>query len=434
MSLKVTAIIKREYLSRARTKGFIIGTLLFPLILVLLFGGIFIIGSLFKPTTRTYAILDASGVIYEKFINMQADTLKNGEPEYIFIKKTAGASGTEAVLEDLKQQVRSEELDGYLYIPANIVEDREAVYSARNVSDFEEQGDFRGTLSYIVTNLRLEKRGFPVDEIRREMSRGYVRLKSTQVTDTGEVEKSGISSYLLAYVLTYVMLLMIMIYGQTLMRSVIEEKSQRITETIVSSVSPVELMLGKLVGVCALGLTQLVIFGGFVLAAVTYAGPLFKRYDLAATEFMEILGQLQFSGSVFAFMIVFFLLGFVFFSTMFAAVGAMVNSEDEGQQYQMPLIFLIMIGYFIMFTVAKNPETTRAFWVALFPLFTPLVQFARVAVSDPIIPSGTYLSIFTMIIFTALLIMAVSKIYRVGILMYGKKPSIKETLKWLRYK
>ncbi len=434
MSTKVVAIIKREYLSRAKTKGFIIGTFLFPFILVLIFGGIFIIGALFKPSTRTYAVLDETGVIFSQFVSMQSDTLKNGEPKYKFIPTETGAEDHEAVLGTLQQQVRDKELDGYLVIPKDIIEQREVIYSARNVSDFEEQSSFQSSLSRIVTNMRLERKGFPVSEIRKEMAQGYVRIKSTQVTEKGEVEKSGISSYLLSYILTYVMLLMIMIYGQTLMRSVIEEKSQRITETIVSSVKPLELMLGKIIGVCGLGLTQLIIFGGFVLAFLTYAGPLFGKFGLEAPELLSIIGQIHFTSSMFAFMIVFFLLGFVFFSTLFAAVGAMVNSEDEGQQYQMPLIFLIMIGYFIMFTVAKNPETPRAFWVALFPLFTPLVQFARVAVSDPIIPSGTYLSIVTMIIFTALLVLAVAKIYRVGILMYGKKPSLKEALKWLRYK
>jgi ABC-2 type transport system permease protein len=133
-------------------------------------------------------------------------------------------------------------------------------------------------------------------------------------------------------------------------------------------------------------------------------------------------------------MLTFFLLGFVFFSGLFAAVGAMVNTEDEGQQYQLPLIFIILAGYFMMFTVARNPDTPRALWTALIPVFTPIVSFARVAVSDPVIPAGTFLSIFTLALSTVILIIIVAKIYRVGILMYGKKPSLKETLRWLKYK
>jgi ABC-2 type transport system permease protein len=193
-------------------------------------------------------------------------------------------------------------------------------------------------------------------------------------------------------------------------------------------------MLGKIAGICALGITQLAIFGGFVFFAVTYGEPLFKHFGVDTPEILDIIRQIHFTGPIFAFMIIFFLLGFVFYSTLFAAVGAMVNTEDEGQQFMLPLIFLLTIGYFIMFTVARNPETARAFWISLIPFFTPSVMFARIAVSDPLLPSGAILSIFTMVVSTMLLIMLTAKVYRVGILLYGKKPSLKETVKWIRYK
>ena len=136
---------------------------------------------------------------------------------------------------------------------------------------------------------------------------------------------------------------MIMIYGQILMRSVIEEKTQRITESIVSSVRPLELMFGKMLGVCGLGLTQLLVFGGFLLAAVTFAEPLLKRFGIQSSELFAILKQVHFTAPVFVFMIIFFLLGFVFYSGLYAALGAMVNTEDEGQQFQTPLIVLSLI-------------------------------------------------------------------------------------------
>ena len=434
MSKKVLAIIEREYVTRAKTKGFIIGTILFPLILVLMFSGIFIVRTLFKPSTRTYYIVDQTGMIFDEFARIQSGKLKSGEPKYRFILENVTSDNLEASLETFQSKVMQKEIYGYLLIPEDVVQSKEVRFSARNVSNFEEQESFSNTLSWIVTNYRLESKGLPADEIRKEMNQGRVRLVSHQVTEKGEIKKSGISSYILTYILTYVMFLMMMIYGQILMRSVIEEKSQRITESIVSAIKPLELMFGKIIGVCGLGLTQLVIFGGFMLAAVTFAEPLFRRFGLTSPDFLGIIRQLHFTAPVFGFMILFFLLGFVFYSGLYAALGAMVNTEDEGQQYQMPLIFLFIMGYFIMFTVAQNPDTARAFWVSLFPPFTPMVMFARIAVSDPILPSGAYLSIFTMIVSTAILIFTVSKIYRVGILMYGKKPSIKEAIKWIRYK
>ena len=434
MSKQILAIINREYATRAKTKGFIIGTILFPLILVLIFSGIFISGKFFQPSTRTYYIIDQSDLIYDEFVKFQSGTLDTGEPKYNFIRKHVTASDLDSTLESFQIRVRNKEINGYLFIPEDVVESKEVKYSARNVSDFEEQESFSRTLSWIVTNTKLEAKGYSSSDIRDVMNQGRVSLVSHQITDKGEIQKSGVSSYILTYILTYVMFLMTMIYGQITMRSVIEEKSQRITEGIVSSVKPMELMFGKILGVCGLGLTQLVIFGGFMLAAVTFAEPLFKSFGVTAPDFLNIIRQVHFTAPVFVFMIIYFILGFIFYASLYAALGAMVNSEDEGQQFQTPMIMLLVFAYFIMFTVARNPETTRALWASLIPPFTPLVMFARVSVSDPSLPSGAIISIFTMLGSTAFVIWLVAKIYRVGILMYGKKPSLKEALKWIRYK
>jgi len=329
--------------------------------------------------------------------------------------------------------VRTKEIDGYFVVPEDIIESRQVRYSARSVSNFDEQQDFARGLSRIVANFRLERKGFSPEEIRREMSLGYVRLVSSQVTDEGEIEKSGTSSFILTYFLTYLLFLLIMVYGQTLMRSVIEEKTQRITETIISSVKPIELMFGKLSGVCLLGLTQLAILGLFVLAAATYGEPVFIKFGVKTPQILNIIRQIEFTPAVFSFMLIYFLLGYVLYACLYAAIGAIVNTEDEGTQYQFPVIILVMLGYFMMFTVAQNPDTPRALWVSLIPFFTPIVMFARIAVSDPIIPSGAYISIVIMIVFILGILWLVSKIYRVGILMYGKKPSLKEAIKWIRY-
>ncbi|MEJ2628494.1 MAG: ABC transporter permease, partial [bacterium] len=346
MSSKMLAVIKREYLTRVKTKGFIIGTFLFPILIMLVMSGVIIFDAFFQPTTKTFAIVDNSGEVYQEFVNLQSDTLGNGEPKYRFFQVHISQTGEQSILDSLKTSVIHQKIEGYLIIPKNILESREVTSAARNVSDFEELGSFSRSFSWIVTNLRLEQKGFDVDEVRKQMSVGRVRLKSRQVTDEGEVEKSGVSSYILTYIITYTIFLLLMIYGQMLMRSVIEEKSQRISETIVSSIKPFELMLGKLIGICSLGMTQLIIFGIFILGVVTFAEPIFVHFGVTSSEFLDLIRHLQFSGSVFVFMIIFFILGFVFYSSLFAAVGAMVNSEDEGQQFQMPLIFIIVIGFF----------------------------------------------------------------------------------------
>jgi ABC-2 type transport system permease protein len=434
LNKKVFAVISREFLTRAKTKGFIIGTLIFPLMLVLIFGGIFIFSMLFKPSTRTYYVVDQTGRVYDEFVQMLPDTLKNGQLKYQFVRQDIQSGDIETATAEYQKLVMNKKIDGYVVIPENIVESREVRYSAKSVSDFDQQREFSRALSRIVSNIRLENIGLSPDEIRREMNLGNIRLISHQVTEKGEIEKSGVSSFVLTYFLTYIMLLMIMIYGATLMRSVIEEKSQRITETIISSIKPIELMMGKILGICGLGLTQLIMMGLIILALVHFGESLFVKMGVNIPELLQVIRQINFSPAVFIFMILFFLMGFVFFSSLFAAVGAMVTSEDEGQHMQMPLVFLVMIGYFVMFSVAKNPETPMALWTSLIPFFTPIVMFARIAVSDPILPSGAIISIFTMLLSTILLIWLVAKIYRVGILMYGKKASFKEAIKWIRYK
>jgi ABC-2 type transport system permease protein len=434
MNKKIFAVIKREYFTRVRTKGFIIGTMLFPVIMIFIFGGMFLFAKFFAPSTRHYTVIDRTDKIYTEFVAMLPDTLKNGELKYDFNELKTTNEEFEEVTAELQSEVVSKKIDGYLVIPEDILESRTVKYSGRNVSDFEELRELERTISRIVGNLRLEMKGYDPNEIRDEMHKGYINLVSHQVTEEGEVAKHGVSNFLLTYLLSYMLLLFIMTYGQTVTRSVIEEKTQRITETIISSIKPVELMMGKLIGICFLGITQLVVVGGFVALISAYGAPMFENAGVQMPELINILRNLHFTPVVFSFFILFFFMGYLFYAALFAAIGSMVNTADEGSQFLFPLIMLNMIGFFIMISVAKNPDTTAAFWASLIPFFTPVVMFSRIAVSDPILPSGAILSIFTMGISIWLIIKLVGKIYRVGILMYGKKPSLKEAIKWIKYK
>jgi len=432
MNRKVLAVIKREYITRAKTKGFIIGILLFPIIVAFLIGGVFLFAKVFQPSAKVYYVVDHTGRVYNELVKMLPDTLGNGKLKYRFIKKDIAGENSSVALEDFRNMVLQKSIDGYLIIPEDLIEKRQVRYSARNVSNFEEQEKISRALSRIVTNLRLENKGLSPDEVREELALGRISLVNRQITDEGEVEKSE-ANYVLALLLTYLMLLLIMIYGGTVSRSVIEEKNQRITETIISSLEPVELLLGKLAGICLLGITQLIVIGVVIIVSANYSEPMLIKFGVNSPEVFEAVRQIEFSPLVFTFMLIFFLLGYIFYAGLYAAVGAIVNTNDEAQHLSFPIIMLAMFGYFAMFSVAKNPDTTMAFWVSLFPFFTPPVMFSRIAVSYPVLPSGTYLSIAVMVFSIVVLIMIVAKIYRVGILMYGKKPSFKEVVKWLKY-
>jgi ABC-2 type transport system permease protein len=433
LNKKLNAVIKREFITRVRTRSFVLGTLSLPVIMILIFGGIYFFSRFFQADTKSYAVIDKTGVIYSEFVSLLPDTLNNGEPKFVFQSVKDEDIYKESLIEDLQSSINRKEIDGYIIIPEDIIESRTAIFSARNISDFEEQHDIRRALSRVVGNLRLESKGYPAEEIREEMNLATIRMVSTQITKKGEVSKNSVSNYLMTYLLSYFLMLFIMGYGQMVTRSVIEEKSQRITETIISSIKPSELMLGKLVGISLTGITQMLIYGVFLYFTAAYGGSLLEQAGLQSGSLLTIVKNLELSLPVLFFFLFFFVLGYALYAALFAAVGAMVNTEDEGQQFLMPIIFLNLISFFIMITVAKNPDTAAAFWISLFPFFTPVVMFCRIAVSDPVIPSGAYLSIAIMIASVYFLVRIVGKIYRVGILMYGKKPSLKETLRWLKY-
>lgn len=434
MSKKIWAVVCREFSTRAKTKGYIIGTLMFPLILIFLFGGIFIFGKAFQPSTQHFEVIDQTGRIFPQMVEMLPDTLKTGKLKFSFEEVETSSQELEKIVEELREKVRDKSINGFLIIPEDILDTKIVKYSARNISNFEDLKKIEWAISKSCSNIRLENLGYSPEIIRREMQAGYVSLVSYQITEKGEISKSGVSNFLLTYLLSYLLMLFIMIYGQTITASVIEEKSQRITETIISSVKPVELMLGKLIGVCLLGITQLIVIGGFIYVLSAYGTPLLLKMGVQTPKLLALIGNLQFTPVVFFFFILYFFMGYFLYASLFAAVGAMVNTSDEGQQFLTPIIFLNIVGFFIMITVAQNPETNAAFWASLFPFFTPSVMFARIAVSHPSLPSGAILSIFTMLISVFLIIKLVAKIYRVGILMYGKKPSLKEAWKWMKYK
>jgi ABC-2 type transport system permease protein len=427
------AVVKREYLTRVKKKGFIIGTLLLPVMLVMLFGGVFIFARFFRPESKDLVVVDETGRIYGEFTAMLPDTLRNGEPKYRFREYQPGGKSLEEIRAELNKQVIGKQIDAFLIIPGDVTESRTVTFSGRNMSDYEEQEELQRALSRIVANIRLENKGLPAAVIREEMMLGQVRLQGIQVTEKGEVQSSGISNFLLTYLLSYILMLFIMIYGQTVTRSVIEEKSQRITETIISSIKPVELMLGKMLGICLVGITQLLVIGGFIYAFSVYGDDLLSGAGVQVPELLNAIQNIHFTPVVFVFFMLFFLMGYLLYAALFAAIGAMVNTEDEGQQFLAPVVILNLLSFFIMFSVAKNPDTPSALWTSLFPFFTPVVMFARIAASAPVLPSGAVISVFTTAGAVYLLLLVTAKIYRVGILMYGKKPSLKEAWKWLKY-
>ncbi|MFC1564541.1 ABC transporter permease [candidate division KSB1 bacterium] len=430
MTLKTISIIKREYLTRVRSKYFIISTFFIPVLMLIIFGGIFTIGKFFKSSTRSFYVIDQSGRVFDEFTALLQDTLAGGEPEFVFTEIESDESNLDNKLDEFKSLVVNNEIDGYLVIPENILQRRRVNYSARSVGNIEEQAEIRGALSTVVTNLRFEERGLSSEEIQKEFEAGLIEIESVQITTEGAVEKSSETSNRIATFFVFMMYMVLVIYGQMLMNSVIEDKTQRVSETVLSSIRPFELMLGKNIGISMLGVTQLFIYGIIMFAGINLSESFFP----AGAEILQTINELSFSPAVIFFLLIYFLMGFIFYASIYGAVGAMVSTEDEGKQMQIPITLFIVVAFFIALISIDNPEAHRTYLASLIPFFTPIVMIARIAATDPILPEGTFLSII--ILFVSIIIMTIfsSRIFRTGILMYGKKASLKEALKWLRYK
>jgi len=433
VSKKLIAVIKREYIVRLKTKGFIIGTFLFPLILFAIIAGSIVLSMKNIQEPKTIVIIDQTGVMYDEFVKQLSDTLSNGEPLYHFTRQDIAPDQLETVSAQLQKRIIAKEIDGYLIIPQNVLETRRAKYAARSVSNFLEMSQFSSTLSRIGANIRLEKLGISPEKIRKEMDLGRISLDTPKITKQGEVKSSTEVNYIIAYILTFFLYMMLIIYGVMIMRSVLEEKTQRITETIISSIRPFELLAGKIIGISALGLTQLLVWGIIILLPLAVGVSFITQFSPDVVELFSYIKLVHISLLTIAFFVFFFVLGFLLYASFFAAIGAIVNSEDEAQQLQIYIMLPIIIQYLIFFTIVQNPESSLAYWTSIIPFFTPILMLARMSVLDPQIPDGLWLSVVLLVVTTYLTIKISAKIYRIGILMYGKRPSLKEVYKWVRY-
>ncbi|MFC1553653.1 ABC transporter permease [candidate division KSB1 bacterium] len=431
-SNKVFTVIKREYLTRLKTKGFIIGTFLLPILMILMIAGVVAFGLLVAEEQRKIVMVDQTGEIFEQFTSYFPDTLDNGEKVYDFIDGSSYSGTIDDKIEIFKEQVLSKEIDGYIVIPEDLYDSLTIKYSARNVSNLEESSRFTGALNRLIQNKRLEELELSPNVIRRLMST-RVRIETRQVTKEGEIESSSEVNAGLAYLLTILLYITLLVYGAMVMRSVLEEKTQRITETIVSSIKPLQLLGGKIAGICSLGITQLLIWGIVIYIPVAFGEGLINRFAPQAAGVLEFIKLIHFSPLTFVFFIVFFILGFVLYSALFAVVGSIVNTEDEAQQLQLPVMIPIIFQYVLFFFVVQHPESDTSYWVSLIPFFTPILMLARLSVLEPQIPDGLFLSVILTVITVILVLKLTSKIYRVGILMYGKRPNLKELMKWIKY-
>lgn len=433
MSNKIFSIIKREFLSRVKTKGFIIGTAILPLIMVVLLVVPVLLSTLQTEKKREFVIIDFSERIFESLAETLDDTTEQGERLYKLVNEKTRIEDLSSVKADLAKKILNDDITGYMMIPQDVIKsgdlsERKTVeFYAKNVSNFNLMRKLERAVSSVVRTIRLQDSGLDPGTINN-LTRS-VNLETFKIASGGEEKKDGGFTFGITYALVMILYMSMLLYGAAITRSVVEEKNTRVIEMIVSSVRPFQLMTGKILGVASVGLLQFLIWGGFLLIVSTYAVQIGQMFGANPASLVDIPSL---PVNVVIFFVIFFVLGFLFFATMFASVGAMVNSDQEAQQMQMPVIIFLIVPIMMMMFIIGNPDSTLAFTLSMIPFFSPIIMFMRVSVLMP--PAWEVaLSVLILILSIIGMIWLTGKIYRVGILMYGKRPTLPELIKWIRY-
>ena len=418
-------IIEREYLNKIRNKSFIIMTFVSPLIVVafaLIIGFLTDVNS--KSNAKDILILDESGLFGTTFSD--TETI-----HYEYLK--------DKTLQEARAEVLATSKYGLLYIPKEETAQK-AFYSEESPS-LSLVNELTGALEKTLFQYNLTQKG--IDKAEIDSARTKITLQMENFTGEKTSEFDNVMKIAIGGVAGYLIFMFIIIYGNMIMRSVIEEKTNRIVEIIISSVKPFQLMLGKIIGTSLAGLTQFAIW--LVIGGVLFAiAPSFFQVDtptatqaMAATESHSEISNIIAALYHFPFLetsgvfLLFFVGGYLLYSSLYAMVGAMVDNETDTQQFMMPILIPLMLAFYVgMFSVIEEPHGTISVVFSYIPLTSPVVMLMR-------IPFGVawwevLISLLLLYITFFLVIKIASKIYRIGILMYGKKPTYKEVWKWLK--
>jgi ABC-2 type transport system permease protein len=412
---KVLTIVKREYKLAVYKKSFIIITLLAPLLMIGLGTIPTILTMMDTGKAVTIDVADSSNVIYEKLSSTLNDTLKNGKKRFVF--NNVGASSN---TEQLKAKILAEKVDGVITIPQNFINDGSFSYYAKNVADIGFTKRVERTLYNIVKDIRISENNIPTELISKITK--PVSITTIKVLEGAKEAKKGfMQEYLATLIFVLILYMSMIMYGATIGRSIIEEKTGRIIEVLLSSASPFQLMTGKILGLGAVGLTQVIVWAAMGIGFVVFG----STFNLEAAKSMNL------NPEIFIYFAIFYILGYFVFATMYAGVGAVSNSDQELQQLSMPIIFMLIIPILLIGMMVKNPDGPVITALSYIPFFSPIVMFTRINLAAPPMLNIIF-SILIIIAAIFILIWIVSKIYRVGILMYGKRPTLPEIIKWIR--
>jgi ABC-2 type transport system permease protein len=437
---KLFVVAKREYMERIRSRWFIVMTLLVPAI----FSGamLFPIYVAARSTAsagalRNIAILDASGTGLGEQI---ATTLKTdttlGRPDGVEPRVIVSTPAELPVKErELQTQVEQPNgLVGYLVVTDSTLTNNLARYAGRNASTINDIEKLRSLVRQDVMIARLQREGVRADVVK-DLATATFRLKSERITERGR-SGSGTGGFLAGIIVGVLLFMSIVFHGQNVLTGVLEEKSTRVAEVVISSVKPEVLLAGKVLGVGGVGLTQQAAWLGITAYLMSFVTPILTKglSGPAATAAADQFGGgfATISIATIALILVYFIIGFVFYASLYAAAGSMANSEQEAKQAAAPVLVLLMSTWLLVQTILVNPNSKLAVALSWFPWSSPIIVPLRVGLTtvSPFTIGG---SIVVAILGCVGAVWLSARIYRVGMLMYGKKPSFAEVARWIRY-
>jgi ABC-2 type transport system permease protein len=413
---EVLLIARREYLERVRSRAFLMMTILFPVFIGLMIGGSIFAGKL-SSGLKEIAIASNDAVLArEVAAEMQSHSRRDEPPEVV-------TPASEAQRADLNQRVEGKALDGYLWLEqAPGAASPQVSFVSRSAGKLFSLGGMQNAIDRGIERAELIRRGATSAEIAATSH--HPDIQTMQIRNGQLVRSNSLKSFFGAYAMMFLIYFTVVFYGMNVARSVVEEKTSRIFEVLLSTVRPQSLMAGKLLGVGAAGLTQMGIW--FLLIA----GIMGSSASIALAQ--GGLGAFGVHPQQIFFLLAYFLLGFFFYSAIAAAVGASVSSEQEIQQFSMVIVAPLTVGMVLISYIVSNPTAWPVVLLSLFPPCAPIVMFLRMSSQMP--PAWQIaLSMLLMVAFIWAAIWFASRIYRVGILMYGKRATLPEILRWMRY-
>ena len=431
---KVWAIVRRELVERVRTRAFILSTLLFPILM----GALVVLpGYLLTRSTgtRSLALVDATsdslGVRIEEALRA-ARISRTDQPRYRVVRIPAAGRADEVrdsvvPLTGLSRR-NAEGFVGILVVNDSTLPTGRASYYGSNVASFDEMRDLEQAMRPVVIAQRLQGIGVDFNQVTQSVQ--PLRIATTKVSNGRLTTESGASTFVLAYAMGFILYFALLLFGIQVMTSVIEEKTTRIVEILASSLTPFQMMLGKVVGVGLVALLQLGIWAAIAALLAGNQAAILRAFG-AAPGAMPLLVLPAIPLDLVLVFLAFFTLGFLLYAAAYAAVGAMCSTHQDAQQMQMPVMVFVLAGFFSTFALMRDPNGTAAQVLTYVPMLSPFAVPLRYSIS-PLPPLELLASAGVTLLGMLFVVWIASRIYRVGVLSYGKKATVRDMVRWIR--